>query len=664
MAASAARAIAAEGGAVFVVSRTAAHLEALAREIEAAGGTCGTHAADLRREDEVEAAFRAFDARLGRLDAVYSVAGISGRRFGDGPLHAATLEGWETVLATNATSQFLVARAAVTRMLAQEPDAGGSRGVVLLMSSVLARWPAAAHFGTHGYAASKGAIDGLTRSAAATYARDGIRVNAIAPSLVATPMSRRAQDDPAITGYLRAKQPLAGGPIDADAVTLGRAPPAVRREPDGHRAGDRGRRRLERQRARGARGGLIGHAGEHIGIRRRAYGVRAVPSGTVRVAHSLWAVAERTTVALTDTIEGSTSTMSRLRMAVAAALAFVLVLPATVLAATVDVGGTVTNLDGTPAVGAEIAILIQGSDTIVATTTDEAGAWALQLDAEPGATLEVNGTGVSTASEPDADGCITTTTPSGQTTATIPADGPVPAIDFPLDNLITGTACATATPPDTVAWGGGTGMAATAAARTSRPEPSRTRRASRRRRRIACSAAGATSPGTATLLVLGGAGVGDRARPGLRRPAGRHAAADRVPADSAGEAPDLQPAPATSIQPAPRVTRRTRRSVSSSTTCARRPAISRPRSSASRSAAGFEAAPATAAGSPPSRATLRTAVSRAMTEPASVSVPATIARPSRTSQSSPPIRPRRAADPASGSASEIRTGGPPASPAR
>jgi NAD(P)-dependent dehydrogenase (short-subunit alcohol dehydrogenase family) len=219
MAASAAKAIAAEGGSVFLVSRTAAHLASLAAEIEAGGDRCGWHAADLRREEEVEAAFRAFDGRLGRLDAVYSVAGISGRRFGDGPLHAASLEGWETVIATNATSQFLVARASIARMLVQEPDAGGSRGVVLLMSSVLARWPAAEHFGTHGYAASKGAIDGLTRSAAATYAAHGIRVNAIAPSLIATPMSRRAQDDPAIVGYLRAKQPLAHGPIDADAVT-------------------------------------------------------------------------------------------------------------------------------------------------------------------------------------------------------------------------------------------------------------------------------------------------------------------------------------------------------------------------------------------------------------------------------------------------------------
>jgi NAD(P)-dependent dehydrogenase (short-subunit alcohol dehydrogenase family) len=219
MAASAARAVAAEGGSVFAISRTEAHLAELAAEIEAAGGACAWHVADLRREREVAEAFAAVDRRAGRIDAVYSVAGISGRRFGDGPLHEATLEGWETVLASNVTSQFLVARAAVTRMRTQEIDASGMRGAILLMSSVLARHPAPEFFGTHAYAASKGAIDALGRSAAATYARDGIRVNVIAPALIATPMSRRAQDDARIAGYLAQKQPLAGGPIDAGAVT-------------------------------------------------------------------------------------------------------------------------------------------------------------------------------------------------------------------------------------------------------------------------------------------------------------------------------------------------------------------------------------------------------------------------------------------------------------
>ena len=219
MGASAARALAAEGGRVFVVSRDADHARALAEEIVATGGTARWRASDLVREDEVEAAVDDCAAAFGRIDAVYHVAGVSGRRHGDGPVHEATLAGWERVMATNATSTFLVCRAATRRMLDQEPDADGARGVILTMSSVLARQPSPDHFGTHAYAASKGAIEALTRSLAASYARHGIRVNAIAPALVATPMSRRAQDDPAIRAYLTVKQPLAVGPIEAEEVT-------------------------------------------------------------------------------------------------------------------------------------------------------------------------------------------------------------------------------------------------------------------------------------------------------------------------------------------------------------------------------------------------------------------------------------------------------------
>ena len=214
MAASAARALAAEGASAFITSRTPGNADSLAAEIGAGGLT-----ADLSREDEADAAVAACTERFGRLDAVYHVAGLSGRRHGDGPLHEISLAGWEHVLANNLTSLFLVARAAVRQMLAQEPDADGSRGVLLAMSSALARHPSATHFGTHAYAASKGAIESFTRAVAATYAPRGIRMNAIAPSLVATPMSERAQADPAILAYLREKQPLAGGPIEADAVT-------------------------------------------------------------------------------------------------------------------------------------------------------------------------------------------------------------------------------------------------------------------------------------------------------------------------------------------------------------------------------------------------------------------------------------------------------------
>ena len=215
----AARALVAEGANVLVAARDAEHLAELADVVAADGGSIATFPADLRDEAAVEAAFAAFDGRFGRLDACYGVAGISGRRLGDGALHEATLAGWETVIASNATSQFLVARAAVRRMLAQDRDPAWGRGTILLMSTQLARHPAAEYFGTHAYAASKGAIEALVRAAAATYAPAGIRINAIAPSLVATPMSRRAQSDERIRAYLAQKQPLAGGPIEVDDVT-------------------------------------------------------------------------------------------------------------------------------------------------------------------------------------------------------------------------------------------------------------------------------------------------------------------------------------------------------------------------------------------------------------------------------------------------------------
>lgn len=219
MAAHAAGRLAAEGASVFVVSRSEEHLSTLVGEIRAAGGRAASHVANVTDEKQVDASVSAAVAEFGRLDALYNVAGISGRKYGDGRLHEMTLEGWQTVMTANATSAFLVSRAVVRQLLSQEPRSTGERGALLLMSSVLADHPAPPHFETHAYAASKGAINALCRSLAASYAPLGIRVNAIAPALVATPMSRRAQADEEIRAYLERKQPLAGGIIDAADVT-------------------------------------------------------------------------------------------------------------------------------------------------------------------------------------------------------------------------------------------------------------------------------------------------------------------------------------------------------------------------------------------------------------------------------------------------------------
>jgi NAD(P)-dependent dehydrogenase (short-subunit alcohol dehydrogenase family) len=164
-------------------------------------------ACDASKEEQVERLFSDALDFLGRLDVLYHVAGISGRRHGDGPLHQCSPAGWHATLEANLTSTFLTNRAAVRVFLSQGPG-----GVILNMASVLGFSPSPRHFDTCAYAATKGGILALSRLAAASYAAAGIRVNVIAPALIDTPMSARACGDPVVVEFLKTKQPLAGGP--------------------------------------------------------------------------------------------------------------------------------------------------------------------------------------------------------------------------------------------------------------------------------------------------------------------------------------------------------------------------------------------------------------------------------------------------------------------
>jgi NAD(P)-dependent dehydrogenase (short-subunit alcohol dehydrogenase family) len=163
-------------------------------------------AADATQPDQIETLFEQTVSLLGGLDVLYHVAGSSGRHQGDGPLHACTDAGWQATLDANLTSTFLTNRAAVRHFLAQR-----QAGVILNMASALVLAPAPGHFDTMAYTAAKGGVVALTRLAAARYAADGIRVNALAPGLIDTPMATRATTDPAILHFLRTKQPLVGG---------------------------------------------------------------------------------------------------------------------------------------------------------------------------------------------------------------------------------------------------------------------------------------------------------------------------------------------------------------------------------------------------------------------------------------------------------------------
>ena len=156
---------------------------------------------------------------FGGFDALYHVAGGSGRSMGDGPLHEMSIEGWEYTLQINLNSVMLSNQAAVQAFLKNRQP-----GAILNLASVLGWSPSVRHFTTHAYATAKAAVIGFSRSIAAYYAPHNIRVNVLAPGLVDTPMARRAAGDAEIMHFIRSKQPLDGGrigkPSDLDAAAV------------------------------------------------------------------------------------------------------------------------------------------------------------------------------------------------------------------------------------------------------------------------------------------------------------------------------------------------------------------------------------------------------------------------------------------------------------
>jgi len=202
-----------EEGATLVVTGRSRESSEFAVETLKGVGPVWAIAAEVSDPRAVDEAFRDALSHLGgRLDILFHVAGLSGRRFGDGALHECTIEGWDTVLDANARGTFLSNKLAVTQMLGQAVDSQGLRGTILNTGSVLGRSPSPEFFGTYAYAASKGALRAMTLSAASRYARDRIRFNLLAPGLIETPMSSRAVRDARIRQFLESKQPLQGGP--------------------------------------------------------------------------------------------------------------------------------------------------------------------------------------------------------------------------------------------------------------------------------------------------------------------------------------------------------------------------------------------------------------------------------------------------------------------
>ncbi|WP_159910609.1 SDR family NAD(P)-dependent oxidoreductase [Pantoea sp. 18069] len=165
--------------------------------------------ADVTRQPDVDEAL----ADLDRLDIVFNCAGIIQR----GAEHE--LDVFQRVLDVNLTGTMRVCTAARSRLQA-------ARGCIVNTASMLTFFGGSL---VPAYSASKGGVGQLTKSLAIAYAADGIRVNAIAPGWIATPLTQALQDDPARAGPILARTPLArwGTPQDVARAAVFLCTPAA-----------------------------------------------------------------------------------------------------------------------------------------------------------------------------------------------------------------------------------------------------------------------------------------------------------------------------------------------------------------------------------------------------------------------------------------------------
>mgnify|MGYP006295909901 CR=1 FL=1 len=187
-----ARALAAAGARVavnYVAREEDAH--ALVAEIRGGGGEALAVRADVGDEAQVREMFREVVDAWGSLDILVNNAGLQR----DATFTDMTLEQWELVLRVNLTGQFLCAREAVREFLRRGvvPELSCAAGKVICMSSVHDIIPWAGHVN---YAASKGGVQMFMKSLAQEMGHLGVRVNAISPGAIRTPINRAAWDTP------------------------------------------------------------------------------------------------------------------------------------------------------------------------------------------------------------------------------------------------------------------------------------------------------------------------------------------------------------------------------------------------------------------------------------------------------------------------------------
>jgi glucose 1-dehydrogenase len=183
----------AHAGADIVVNYIgdSAAAEDVAHRIEGFGSKAIAIEADVSKEDQVQAMFAKAIGHFGTLHVVVSNAGLQR----DAPFDKMTLEQWETVIGVNLTGQFLTAREAVREFKKRGvvENVSVAAGKIICMSSVHQQIPWGGHVN---YATSKGGIMMMMKSIAQEVAPSRIRVNAIAPGAIRTPINTSAWSTP------------------------------------------------------------------------------------------------------------------------------------------------------------------------------------------------------------------------------------------------------------------------------------------------------------------------------------------------------------------------------------------------------------------------------------------------------------------------------------
>ncbi|GAA1513320.1 SDR family NAD(P)-dependent oxidoreductase [Nocardioides humi] len=148
---------------------------------------------DVSSDDDWQRVVGDVVARHGRVDVLVNNAGIITYE----PVHELSVEDWQRVVAINQTGTWLGMRAVVPAMLAQ------GAGSIVNVSSI---WGSAAVAGGHAYHATKGAVRNMSKNAAITYARDGIRVNSLHPGFISTPLTDAQAPD--VNEYVVGQTPM------------------------------------------------------------------------------------------------------------------------------------------------------------------------------------------------------------------------------------------------------------------------------------------------------------------------------------------------------------------------------------------------------------------------------------------------------------------------